>query len=83
MTKTSDNPLPEDTAQMEIEPGDKYEGEIVTSTTGSLRAKAYNPLLRVCVYRQDKETCNIRVAHSEKQASQGRRRQEINKRLAG
>lgn len=84
MTETSNTPSQDISSDgFMTKPGSKYESNAVASTTGSVPPKAPSPLRRVCVSRKDATGCRVSVAYSEKQASQGRRREEINKRMMG
>lgn len=81
MTESSSTPTQAISSQIDGKPGGKYTVDDIASTAGSLNTIEPGPLQRVCLFRQGASACRIRVAYSEKQASQGRRREEINRRL--
>ena len=86
MTETSNTPSSEISTQFIKNPDEQtpiYVNVTADSTTVSLHEKASSPLRRDYTFRQGATARSIRVAYSEKQASQGRRREEINRRLRG
>jgi len=83
MTETSSNPSFDISSHIVTKPGGQYENKAVSSTAVSVPPKAPNALRRVYVSGNGTANRGVSVAYSEKQESLGRRREEINRRMAG